>query len=456
MASKIPVHERIDGRQVNESGAVPDRASLDEALALAMHFHQSGRLPEAERTYRAILATDPGHVDALHFLGLLRHQAGAGKEGAELIARAIALCPDYADAHSNLGNLLQAQGRWAEAAVAYRRAIALSPHAQAYNNLGVVLKDQGQLDEAQSALQQAIALAPERGDAYFNLGNVLALQGRGEEAQREYRRAIELEPTLAYAHEALARTLREMGRHAEAIEVMRQLVEKLPDSPIARHLWAAWSGRDVPSRASDDYVRQVFDGYADRFEAWLKLLEYRAPTLLAAAIAREAAASEGQWEVLDAGCGTGLCGPLLKPYARRLVGVDLSAGMLSKARHHAEYDELVQAELTGYLQGHTGRYDLIASADTLVYFGDLADILTAAAAALRSGGRLVFTVEDGGPDAADPGFRLQPHGRYHHSEDYVRRTLLKAGFASAEITREVLRKERDRPVAGLVVTACKR
>ena len=35
-------------------------------------------------------------------------------------------------------------------------------------------------------------------------------------------------------------------------------------------------------------------------------------------------------DVLDAGCGTGLCGPLVAPYARRLVGVDLSEAMLAR------------------------------------------------------------------------------------------------------------------------------
>ena len=53
--------------------------------------------------------------------------------------------------------------------------------------------------------------------------------------------------------------------------------------------------------------------------------------------------------MLDAGCGTGLCGPLIAPYARRLVGVDLSERMLAQARARDVYDELVKGELTAYL-----------------------------------------------------------------------------------------------------------
>ena len=99
-------------------------------------------------------------------------------------------------------------------------------------------------------------------------------------------------------------------------------------------------------------------------------------------------------DVLDAGCGTGLCGPLVAPYARRLVGVDLSEGMLARARARNVYDELVRRELTAYLHDCTGAFDVIVSADTLVYFGPLEEVLAAAGNALRAGGVLIFTVEE--------------------------------------------------------------
>ena len=160
-------------------------------------------------------------------------------------------------------------------------------------------------------------------------------------------------------------------------------------------------------------------------------------------------------DILDAGCGTGLCGPLFAPYARRLVGVDLSEGMLAHARDKEIYDELIRAELTGYLQDHHDEFDLIVTADTLVYFGALEHVALAAAGALRHGGSLLFTVEEATGDDAPPSYCLRPHGRYNHREAYVTRVLDDAGL-TADVTRAELRLESGSPVAGLVVMAIKR
>ena len=159
--------------------------------------------------------------------------------------------------------------------------------------------------------------------------------------------------------------------------------------------------------------------------------------------------------MLDAGCGTGLCGPLVAPYARSLVGVDLSGHMIAHAKERKVYDSLVKGELTTFLKEVSAKYDLIISADTLVYFGPLEDVIEAAAGALRRGGRLVFTVEELRGVAGDhPGYTISPHGRYSHARAYVERVLA-ANDLDAEIACAELRLEAGTPVAGLVVKATK-
>jgi predicted TPR repeat methyltransferase len=157
-------------------------------------------------------------------------------------------------------------------------------------------------------------------------------------------------------------------------------------------------------------------------------------------------------DIMDAGCGTGLLAPYLRPYARRLVGVDLSPKMLGKAAERAAYDELVAAELTAYLGVAPRAFDLVAASDTLVYFGDLSAVLAAAGASLRPGGRLFFTLEHAKEDAG-AGYRLHADGRYMHTEWYVRAALEQAGFEAIDVEQGFLRREGNAYVEGLVVAA---
>jgi predicted TPR repeat methyltransferase len=429
------------------------------ALAIGIRFHQAARLQEAESIYKTLLGVNPDQPDVLHFLGVLSHQLGRSDEAIDLIRRAIARAPDYADAHNNLGNVLKELERQEEAAECYRTVISLKPdHTEAYNNLGNVLRRQGMIAEAIAAYETAIRLKPDCPDAYQNLGNALKGIGRLDEAVSAYSKAIALRPsdgTAYMLYRNLGHALYRSGQSEKAVRVIREWLMREPDNPFAQHLLAAFSGQGVPERASDEYVRRLFDEYAVTFEESLRELKYRAPELIGSAIANELAPAGGDLDVLDAGCGTGLCAPLLRPYARRLVGVDLSPKMVTKAQARGLYDEILTAELTGFLEQRTDEYDVIVSADTLVYFGVLESVCAAAACALRPGGRVLFTLERAQESDAPRGFRLHPHGRYSHTEGYVQRALAVAGLQVGSIVEASLRLEAAEPVAGIVVVARK-
>jgi predicted TPR repeat methyltransferase len=429
--------------------------TLEEAVSLAILLQKNEQFAEAGEVYRRVLETAPDHPRALHYAGVLAHQRGQNKQALALIERSLTLTPDQADWYSNLGIVLQSDGSLDRAIDAYRRAIALDPsHANAHSNLGVLLRATGQPVEAEAAYRTAIRLNPEHIDAYTNLGILLTGLKRAEEAAACYCKAITLRPKHREARKLLALAHTTLGEIEKATNILQEWLDEEPDNPVARHMLAACTGRDVPERASNGFIEATFDSFAASFESKLARLTYRAPALVAAMLEDYGLEGSHRLDVLDAGCGTGLCGMIVAPFARRLVGVDLSQGMLAHAKDKNVYNALVKAELTEYLRDHSEAFDLIVSADALVYFGDLNGVIGAFVAALRPNGLVVFTLERAVTDRVGVDYRLELHGRYSHAQTYVERLLAVSGL-QAKIVQAELRTEAGAPVAGLVVRGVK-
>lgn len=409
---------------------------------------------------RKTLSDRTGRTTADGLYDRANHLAAGGEAAAAMAhyRRAVAHRPAFPEAYNNLGNLLRADGRIDEAVAAYRAALRVEAgHPLLHYNLGSALKQAGRTDEAGLGFRRALALLPDHAEAHNNHANLLRARGAPDRAAAGYRRALAVRPDWDEAHDNLAAVLyllHEAGETGEAGRLAGLWLRDHPGHPVARHIGTALAGGAGDTRASDAYVRQVFDHFAADFDARLGELGYRAPALLGGALATAFAAAgmvaDGGCDVLDAGCGTGLCAVHLRPYARTLTGVDLSAGMLERARDRG-YDALVEAELEGFLLGRKHGFDLIAAADVLCYFGALDAVLAAAAVALRPGGWLAFTVERLA-EGAEP-HRLQPHGRYAHGEAHVRAALAAAGLAVRGLVPDILRHESGEPVGGLVVTA---
>jgi predicted TPR repeat methyltransferase len=445
--------QNLVDQQMEPSEEPTRELTIGEALSIAIQLQKNEQLTEADVVYSRILAAAPDYGDALHYAGVLAHQMGRGAEAVALIEKSVGLIPDRADYFNNFGIVLQGQGRIDDGIAAYRKAIALDPdHANAYSNLGVLLRATGKPVEAEEAYRTAIRLEPSHIDAYTNLGILLNGLKRTEEAVFCFCKVILLRPKHREARKLLALAHCTLGEVDEAVKIFREWLAEEPDDPIAAHMLAACTGQGIPPRASNGFVEGTFDSFAASFESKLAKLSYRAPALVAAMLEDTGVEPSKSLDALDAGCGTGLCGPLIAPYVRRLTGVDLSAGMLAHAKEKNVYDELLKVELTEYLRQSAGAFDLILSADTLVYFGGLEEVMTAAAGALRPGGFLIFTVEHWANPTLD--YRLELHGRYAHSRAYVERLLAGAGFAPT-IAEAHLRMESGTPVAGLVVRATK-
>ena len=429
--------------------------TLEEAVSFAVLLQKNNQFVEAHKVFSRVLEAVPDHPRALHYAGVLAHQQGRNDEALRLIRRSIELMPDQADWYSNLGIVFQTDNRLDSAIDSYRRAVAIDPnHANTHNNLGVLLRATGQPVEAEAAYRAAIQLDPEHIDAYTNLGILLHGLKRTEEAAACYCKVITLRPKHREARKLLALAHCVLGEIDKATNIFEEWLDEDPADPIAQHMLAACTNRNVPKRASNGFVETTFDSFASSFEAKLETLSYRAPTLIAEMLEDSGLKLSHRLDVLDAGCGTGLCGAVVAPYAKRLVGVDLSEAMLKHAKVKNIYDALIRAELTEYLRDTSETFDLIASSDTLVYFGDLTSIIASFERALRPNGLLVFTLEHTVADGDGVDYRLELHGRYSHTQAYVERLLTSAGLQT-KIIRAELRMEAGVPVPGLVIRATK-
>lgn len=373
--------------------------------------------------------------------GVARHREGRVAEAEGLYRRALKLRPNHPDAE-NLLTVCALQRQDAEAALAHSaRALAAAPeHPLFLSNRGAALALAGRLPEAVEVLSATLARNPTDVTSLRNLGQALTAGGQAEMALGPLREAARLAPEAPEVWLALAHAAQAAGATVEARDAAARV-----RGPLAEHagfLLAGLGAAPLPARAPAAYVRELFDAFAPRFDAELEgALGYRTPTELVALLAPGL-----RGRVLDLGCGTGLSGVALRPFATRLEGLDISPRMLAAARARGLYDALHEADLLDFLPRRPAAWDLIAAADVLNYLGDLAPALAALHAALKPGGEALFSLEAGAAPV-----ELGQGLRFRHAPDHAAAQAEAAGFTVERREAATLRREKGEAVAGALL-----
>jgi predicted TPR repeat methyltransferase len=260
---------------------------------------------------------------------------------------------------------------------------------------------------------------------------------------------VELKATRRFGHSrrAVERLASEMGLEVLFIEGCSHRAEKgLPLPALAFALKA-------PASLPPDVVRGIFDDFAETYDDHMRRrLRYRGPERVKEALEKTGGLPPAGLNVLDLGCGTGLMGEVLRPFARRLDGVDLSPAMIDKARERGGYDGLRVADMLAALaEEKEESRDLAVATDALVYLGDLDEVFRAVARALKPGGRFAGTVEE----STGPAVELQPTRRFRHGRDHLAARARSAGLDPIFLESTSYREENMVPVPSLVFVATK-
>jgi predicted TPR repeat methyltransferase len=441
------------GRQAFERALqlAPGHRAARAGLAYALGA--SGALAEAIAIYRALLEETPDNVQVLTNLAILLRKTGQVDDATACYEQALALNPNHPNTVYHYAELLSARGQrdraflqFMHAVRLYRAQIGKTPRLEHCADLVKLAAAELWVGEAGAALahlDQAVALRPDYALALARRGQALIKLRRIPEAIQSLSRAAVVEPSLYECRRAIGELLIDAGDLAGGARYLAAALRQNPEDALARYFLAQATGTDVPDSAPAAYVEALFDQYAATFDHHLvDVLQYRSPEALANAVGRVAQGGPSGWTIIDLGCGTGLCGPLVKSWAALLIGVDRSSGMLERARERKIYDRLEQGDIVEALDEFAGAIDLAISADVLVYVGDLKPVFAACNRALKPGGLFAFTVEAGESD----GYRLQANGRYAHSRAYVEELATANDFSLALYEQIVARYENKEPV----------
>ncbi|WP_298864480.1 PqqD family peptide modification chaperone [uncultured Gimesia sp.] len=288
------------------------------------------------------------------------------------------------------------------------------------------LRERGKIQTAYLCQKQAAELKPECASKWADLGELAHIAGQREAARNSYEHYLTIEP----------------------------------DDAEVQHILVALRDEAPPSRMPDKCIQQLYERFSSFYDSNLiEELEYVVPEKLSEAI-ELVFPGRTDLKILDLGCGTGLSGERLRERAGVLDGIDLSSEMISMARKRNLYDSLEVAEITSWLKGAEAiieseagkRYDLIVACDTLIYFGDLSQVIQPASQLLKRGGAIAFSVER----CEQPGYELTDSGRYAHHFEYIKQVARSAGLTVDVHHEEFLRMEYGEEVMGHIVVLSNR
>ena len=463
----------------------------DTHTNMGVTLHELHRYKESEQAHQNALAIEESHLGARYNLARVYLEQKDHSQAQKHFLLALEEAPEDVDILNNLGNTYLHQEEIQLARQQYAKALGVDQHcAEALYNMAMSYQKTGDTQAAKHRLQALLGIHPKHFSAMIALADICIFEHDYYTAEQLLGMATQLQPHHHLAWSSFADVLMQQDQYSAAIvaiektlslketakswiqlavvqremrnqkqldisnndiaDSFRRALALEPNNGKAQYLLDMMEGT-TPTRAPCDYVENLFDFYAPKFEEHLvDILEYQTPRCLQEMLLSEQ--EKKQFEsILDIGCGTGLMGERLCAHTNHLIGVDISTKMLSIAKKKQCYQELLTADIFQFLADSTHAFDLIVASDVLVYIGDLQPIFASVCSRLTDNGYFLFSVEE---LFSDEGIRLNAEARFQHSFSHIQQSL-PPSLSIHSMRRMPLRKNSDVWVEGLLVLAQK-
>ena len=437
-----------------------DKKNILAMSNYATSLYENKEYNKARRMALKVLKIDSQNIQSYINLGNIEYLEKKYDKALQYYEQAYRLAPENCTVCVNLANTYFDVKKYEQAIFYAKRALKENSHqVMALTLLGNSEFELENYVDSKDAFEQALTLD----SSNYWLENYLS---------QVYQKLEQWEEAFSYGWRALERSKGEdsqqinfgyllyestLEKDDEIIQNYARLwLKKYPTNKIVQHMGKSILKEGIPSRANDEYLKNIFDVFAPDFEQVLFSLDYQAPNEISKYLqSLYPEKNSPKLKILDAGCGTGLCGKFLKTYSKifGLYGVDISAKMLEEAKKKNLYHKLFEDELEHFFATTKMNFDMVVSADVFTYFGDLSKVFSGVSKCLTPKGRFIFTVSENSMNEKD--YFLHASGRYLHNQKYIENLLVSNCFRIEKIKRCKLRNEGSESVYGYLFSAQK-
>lgn len=414
---------------------------------LALTYGMSGDNKECKNSCLQAIKLNPDNIGTYINLGVAQQNLGSLDDAENSLKIALSINKDHPQVHNNLGSIYILQSDFSKAQPFIEKAISLdSTYSDAHCNLGEIFKNTGSTDKSIDSYLTSLKYNPNNINAYFGLGSYYTYEANQEKAEYYLNTTLQLNPYHIEATFHLGFLHYLLKSYDTATSYFKKTIELEPNHYYASYLLSAITGQDSPEKSPEPYVKGLFDHYASTFDEHLvKHLKYNVPSTMLS-IFNKFSQPKQTVNLLDLGCGTGICGEKFAHMYTHMTGVDLSENMIKKTQEKNIYSSLHASDIDHFINNTTSKYDLVIAADVFIYVGNIRLLVKDIYDTMNFDGYFIFSIELSDSDD----YFLQNTGRYAHSESHIHEILENASFNIINYQATIIRNEKDNEIKGII------